>query len=72
MLTGIIKNLFLILVGLIFVTAAAVIYFRAKNVNRTERVQIFKTAEYFNAWLLLICFILTMGYGVFNHFEAKN
>ncbi len=72
MLTGIIKNLFLILVGLIFVIAAAMIYFRSKNVNRSERIQIFKTAEYFNAWLLLISFILTMGYGVFNHLDLKN
>ncbi len=72
MLTGIIKNLFLILVGLIFVISAAIIYFRSKNVNRSERIQIFKTAEYFNVWLLLICFILTMGYSVFNHFELKK
>ena len=72
MLTGTIKNLFLLLIALIFIIAAAILYFRSKNANRSERIQIFKTAEYFNAWLLLISFILTMGYGVFNHLDLKN
>lgn len=72
MLTGIIKTLFLVIVGLIFVIAAATIYYRSKNVNHSEQVQIFKTAEYFNAWLLLLCFILTMGYSVFNHMTLKK
>ena len=72
MLTGIIKNLFLILVGLIFVISAAVIYFRLRNVNRSERLHIIKSMEYFNAWLLLICFVLTLGFGVFYHLNLKN
>ena len=47
-------------------------FFRFKNVNRAERTQIFKTAEYFNAWIILLCFVTTMFYGIFNHFELKK
>ena len=54
-------------VGIIFLTALAIIILRAKNVNHSERVQIFKSAEYFNAWILLICFVATMLHGVFYH-----
>ncbi|MBQ8904224.1 MAG: hypothetical protein IJY73_08080, partial [Oscillospiraceae bacterium] len=31
-----------------------------------------KTAEYFNAWIILVCFVTTMIYGIFNHFELKK
>jgi hypothetical protein len=72
MFTGIIQKLIILIVGLIFITSAVIIFFRLKNVNRAERTQIFKTAEYFNAWIILICFVTTMLYGIFNHFELKK
>ena len=72
MITGILQKLIILAVGVIFAVSAAVIIWRYKNVNHAERVQIFKTAEYFNAWILLICFVTTMVYGVFNHFELKK
>lgn len=72
MFTGIMQKLILLIVGILFVSSVAIILIRAKNVNRTERTQIFKTAEYFNAWIILICFIATMVYGIFNHVELKK
>ena len=72
MLTGMIQKLIILIVGLIFVLSAAIIFFRMKNVNRTERTQIFKTAEYINAWIILVCFVTTVAYGIFNHFELKK
>lgn len=72
MITSIIQKLIILIVGVLFVASAAIISFRYKNVNRTERTQIFKTAEYFNAWIILICFITTLIYGIFNHFELKK
>ena len=72
MLTGILQKLIVLIVGLLFVLSAALILFRIKNVNRTERTQIFKTAEYINAWIILICFVTTMVYGIFSHFELKK
>ncbi len=72
MFTAIIEKLIILIVGVLFVSSALVIVFRSKNVNRTERTQIFKTAEYFNAGIILLCFVTTLVYGVFNHFELKK
>ncbi len=72
MLTDILQKVILLIVGVLFAASAAVIFFRMKNVNRNERARIFKTAEYFNAWVILICFVATVLYGVFNHFEMKK
>ncbi len=72
MVTDILQKLIIIIVGVLFAASAAVILLRLKNVNRTERTQIFKTAEYLNAWIILFCFVLTIAYGIINHFEMKK
>ncbi|MBE7044074.1 MAG: hypothetical protein E7397_00965 [Ruminococcaceae bacterium] len=72
MITDIIQKLMLLIVGVLFLASVAAILLRFKNVNRTERTQIFKTAEYLNAWMILICFVTTMLYGIVNHFELKK
>ena len=72
MITDILQKLIIVIVGLVFAASVAIIFFRSKNVNPTERKQIFKTAEYFNAWLILVCFVVTMMYGVVNHYELKK
>ena len=72
MIAGILQKLIILIVGVMFAASAAIILLRAKNVNRAERTQIFKTAEYFNAWIIMACFIVTMLYGVFNHFDLKK
>ena len=72
MLIGIILKLIIAVIAILFVASVVTILFRAKNVNQTERVSIFKNAGYFNAWLILLCFVITMVYGVFNHFELKK
>ena len=72
MLTDILQKLIVLIVGVLFAVSAAVIFLRFKNANRTERIQILKTAEYFNAWIILVCFVSTMMYGIFNHYELKK
>lgn len=72
MITGWIQKLIIFIVGALFLVSVALILFRSKNVNRTERGQIFKTAEYFNAWIILVCFVTTMVYGIFNHYEMRK
>lgn len=72
MITGLIQKLIIFIVGALFLVSVALILFRSKNVNRTERGQIFKTAEYFNAWIILVCFVTTMVYGIFNHYEMRK
>lgn len=71
-LTGILQKLIILIIGLLLVWSAARIVFCSKNVNRAERMQIFKTAEYLNAWTLLLCFIITMVFGFFTHFELRK
>lgn len=72
MITDVFQKLIVLIVGALLVISAAIIFLRFKNVNRTERIQIFKTAEYLNAWIILVCFVTTMIYGIFNHFELKK
>ncbi len=72
MLTSILQTIIILLFGLFLLLAVARIYFRSKNVNRTEFTQIFKTAEYLNVWIIMLCFITTLLYGCFNHFTLKN
>lgn len=72
MFTDVLQKLIILIVGVLFISSAAIIFFRLKNVNRAERTQIFKTAEYFNAWIILVCFVTTMIYGITNHFELKK
>ena len=72
MITALLKKLIILIVGVIMLISAARIYFRFKNVSRTERTQIFKTAEYFNAWVILVSFVIAMVFGFFNHFELKK
>ena len=72
MLTEILQKLIVLIFGVLFLASITIVLFRLKNVNRTERTQIFKTAEYFNAWVILLCFVATLVYGIFNHFELKK
>ena len=72
MFTALFQKLIILIVGVLFILSAAIICQRAKNVNNHERKQIFKTAEYFNAWIILLCFVTTMVYGIFNHYELKK
>ena len=72
MFTAIFEKLMILIVAIVFITAVAILFSRYKNANRTERKQIFKTADYFNAWIILLCFVATMVFGVFNHFELKK
>ena len=72
MFTDIFQKLILLIFAVLFLWSAAVILLRLKNVNRTERIVILKTAEYFNAWIILLCFVTTMIYGIFNHYELKK
>ncbi len=72
MLGYILQKLMLLTVGGLFAVSAAVIFFRLGNVNRTEFIKVFKTAKYFNAWIILICFAGTAVYGFINHLELKK
>ena len=67
MLAELIKKSILLIVGLVLLVSIIRILLRARHVNHTERVQIFKKADYFNAWIVLLCFVVTLIYGAFHH-----
>lgn len=72
MITDLLQKLIIIIVGLLFVAGVLRLLIRLKNVNRTEFVRIIKNAEYLNAGILLLCFIITIVFGFINHFELKK
>jgi len=72
MIIDLLQKLILLIFGIFLVLSAIRMFFRFKNVNRAERTQIFKSAEYFNAWIILLCFVVTMVYGFLNHFDLKK
>lgn len=72
MITDIAQKLIVLIVGLVFLVSVVRILRRSKNVNHSEQVQIVKTAEYLDAWILLVCFVITLVFGVFTHFEMKK
>lgn len=72
MITDIAQKLIVLMVGLVFLVSAVRIFLRSKNVNHAEQVQIIKTADYLDAWILLVCFVVTLVFGVFTHFEMKK
>ncbi len=60
------------IVVILLIVAAIKIYFRSKNVTRTEFVNILKTTKYLQAWMLIFVVVLTGVFGVFNHIKAKH
>ncbi len=72
MYTAILKKIPVLIIGALFIISAAIIYFRSKNVNRTEFKRIFKTAEYFSLWTVIVCFVFTAVFGVLNHIDMKK
>lgn len=72
MIIDLLQKLIILIFGVIFIISAVRILSRLKNTGKSERTQIFKTAGYFNAWIILICFVTTMVYGVVNHYDMKK
>ena len=70
--TSVLQKLPIVVIGIVLVVAVATIYWRWKNVNLRKVVDILKTTNYVQAWVLLIVFFVTGIFGVFNHFHAKQ
>lgn len=61
-----------LIAGALFALGLAIIYFRSKNITRTEFVKIFKSAKFIQAWILVIVILLTGVFAVFNHMKSKQ
>ena len=62
----------ILLAGILLVIAALKIYFRSKNVTRSEFVKILKGTKYLQVGVLIFVILLTGTFGVLNHIKAKQ
>ena len=72
MYSSLLRKIPFIIAGILLFIAVVRIYFRSKNVTRSEFFKIFKHAKYIQAWGVVAVFILTCVFGVFNHMHAKQ
>ena len=72
MYASLLQKLPIAVAGIVLLIAVAIIYNRSKNVTRGEFWKIFKNATFFKASVLVLAFVLTLTFGVFNHLKAKH
>ena len=72
MSSSLLQKLPLAAAGLLMLVAAVTIYFRSKNVTRSEFLKIFKNTQFLKAWVLIFVIVLTGIFGIFNHMKAKH
>ena len=72
MISSLLQKLPLAVVGLLLVVSALTIYFRSKNVTKSEFLKIFKSTRLIGAWILIFVFVISGIFGIFNHIKAKH
>ncbi|MBR3995430.1 MAG: hypothetical protein IKI97_09155 [Clostridia bacterium] len=72
MISSLLQKLPLAVVGLLLVVSALTIYFRSKNVTKSEFLKIFKSTRLIGAWMLIFVFVISGIFGIFNHIKAKH
>ena len=72
MISSLLQKLPLAVVGLLLVVSALTIYFRSKNVTKSEFFKIFKSTRLIGAWILIFVFVISGIFGIFNHIKAKH
>ena len=72
MYSSLLQKIPVAIAGVLLLVAAGIIYFRSKNVTRTEFLQILKTTKYLQAWMLIFAIVLTGVFGIFNHIKSKQ
>ncbi len=72
MLSSILQKLPLLVVGLLLAIAVLTIYFRAKNVTKSEFSRLFKSTPLIGVWMLVFVITITGVFAVFHHMKAKQ
>lgn len=72
MYSSLLQKIPIAIAGILLVIAVLRIYFRSKNVTRSEFFKILKNTKYLQAWLLIFVFVLTGVFGVLNHIKSKQ
>ena len=72
MFSSILHKLPVAVAAVLLIIAVFIIYYRSKNVTRSEFSRIFRGAKYVQAWMLVVVFFLSGFFGIFNHVQAKK
>ena len=58
--------------GVFLCLGLAIIYFRSKNISRTEFVKIIKSTKLLKVWVIVVVLLLTGAFAVVNHLKSKQ
>ncbi len=72
MLSSLLQKIPLAIAGVLLVIAAISIYFRSKNVTKSEFVKILKGIRYLQTGVLVFVIVLTSVFAVLNHIKSKQ
>jgi len=72
MIMTIIELIPVALAAIIMLIALLTIYFRSKNLSRSQFFGIFKTAKYLSSWVIILTILLTGFFGVMNHIKTSR
>ena len=72
MYVSLLKKLPVAVAAIMLIIGIITVYFRSKNVTRSEFIRIFKNAKYIQAWVLVTVFVLTSVFGLFNYLNSKK
>ena len=72
MFSSLLQKIPILIAGILLLVALLTIYFRSKNVTKSEFVKILKNTKYLSAGVLIFVFILAGTFGFFNHVKAKQ
>ena len=72
MISSLLQKLPLAVVGLLLVVSALTIYFRSKNVTKSEFFKIFKSTRLVGLWIFVFVVVISGIFAIFNHMKAKH
>ena len=72
MFSSLLQKAPILIVGILLLVAVLKIYFRSKNVTKSEFVKILKSTKFLQVGVLIFVVLLAGTFGVFNHFKAKQ
>ena len=72
MISSLLQKVPVAIAGILLVVAVLIIYFRSKNVTRSEFLKILKSTKLLQVWTLIFAIVLTSVFGVFNYIKSKQ
>ncbi len=72
MISSLLQKIPVAIAGIVLLVAVVTIYFRSKNVTKSEFFKIFKSVRLFGIRVLAFVFVITILFGIFNHVKSKH